>query len=221
MTRRTALMYERARQALASHGRLAALVAIAAAVALGSVALVLLSGGGTPQPAASKSPSALSAPAGSAASAPTTNGVPAGPPAAGMPLRPKNPHKVAEWKAGHGGVALADVTQQMGTVLMSHGLKQYPTMRQACAKLSSAVAAARAAAPIPDTTLETAYKRALATLARGAATCLAGVSIHQSGIEETAVHVNQTLVSRAVSELATGVKQLYHATEKIRTIKQS
>ena len=214
-------MYERARQTLASHGRLAALVAIAAAVALASVALVLLSGGGTPQPAASKSPSALSAPAGSAATAPAFRGAPAGPPAKGPLLSPKNPRLVAKWKAGHGGVALANLSQQLGTALMSHGLRQYPVMLQACAKLSSAVAAARAAAPIPDAVLERAYERALTTLASGAATCRAGVSIHQSGLEETAVHVNQAVLGQAVSKLSTGATQLYTATEKIRTIKQS
>jgi hypothetical protein len=56
---------------------------------------------------------------------------------------------------------------------MANGGRQYPEMRTACIKLTSAVSTATAAPSIPDTAMQQAYLKALAALKTGAADCLA------------------------------------------------
>lgn len=142
-----------------------------------------------------------------------------GQPAPGMvhvaPLPPGVKASLQGWAAGHGGAALALVSQQLGVSAQAGGLHLYLTMKQACTQLSTAVTAANAGPPIPYAALQDQYTRALAQLAGAAADCRAGISARANG-ESVTMTVNQAMLRRARAELAAGASELYAATSHIR-----
>jgi len=104
----------------------------------------------------------------------------------------------------------------MGNAMQAGGLRLYPTMRLACTKVSDAVTAARTSPPIPDAVMQRWYTRALTALARAAADCRAGISVHAYGDESTRTRERPRALSRSRAEFATGARDLFLATGKIR-----
>ncbi len=135
-------------------------------------------------------------------------------------MKPRNPRKVAAWNAGPGGAALAAINAHLGTALMAHGIGKFTQMRQACASLASDVKAARMGPAIPNTAMESLYKKALASLASGAASCEASISSNQEGLENSAIKKNSALLAAAVSELNVGIRELYSATAVVKMFKK-
>jgi hypothetical protein len=219
-------MVKSARQILwPSRHRAIWVTAYAVVALLGLSTLAYFTVIGTPGPATSGSPAAVSAPASHVPTA--TPGSPGnggqagnGAQAGTEPMTTKNRAGAAAWNAGHGGAALAAVSGQLGTTLMTHAARQFLLMRQACATLAADVRSAQQSPPIPDTAMETAYKRALAGLGKAAAECRAAISSHQEGVEDVEVHENTALLDEATSGLSTGAKDLYLATETIKTMKR-
>jgi hypothetical protein len=158
----------------------------------------------------------------SSGSAAVANGaVPASPvqpvtPASDLALIPGQPAKVAVWNSGRGGAALAAVSHDFGDALMAHGARQFVEMKQACSKLATAVTTARAMAPIPDAAMQRLYGKALAEMAKGAADCRAAISSHREGVEDLVVHEDTSMLNRAMSLIAAGANDLYHAIGKIK-----
>ncbi len=85
-------------------------------------------------------------------------------------------------------------------------------------KVVGAVAVAKASAAIPSAALQLRYGRALARFARAAADCEAGISAHPYGDEAIETHQNQHVLHRAMSEFATGAKELFRATARLREL---
>ena len=208
-------------------------IALAAAVAVAGYAAANVDGGGNARPAAGVN---ASAPAGPGATG-STGGPPRGaipnpdatePVPAAIPspagaatststhLSRKKAASLARWKAGRGGAAFSLLSAQMGDAMQSGGLRLYPTMRVACTKVSTAVTAARAGPPIPDAAMQRRYIRALAALARAAADCRAGISVHPYGDEDTRIGVHPRALRRSRAEFATGARDLFLATGKIK-----
>lgn len=165
-------------------------------------------------------------PGGSPVSGTSASGVPAGPatgrPVAPLvtgptPIKPANPHEVKVWYAGSAGKALKQVTNDIGAVLMAHGSHQYTQMLRECQLLATAVKAARALPPIPDSSMQGLYYTSLNDFTSGTASCQAGITQRPEGAENVVTDVNQPVVSQAVSALSAGVKQLYLATGALRT----
>jgi len=123
--------------------------------------------------------------------------------------------QVSRWEAGPGGKALAAVTAQMGYALQAAGTGVYPSMKQACTSLASAVRTAQAGPPIPDAVMQRTYGVALAKLSQGAGNCQSAISVSVDD-ESTNVHVHKALVEQSRMELATGSKTLYKATAEVR-----
>ena len=138
----------------------------------------------------------------------------------GSAVKPANSLKVAVWNAGRGGAALRAVSAQLGTVLMMHAAEHVPEMRQACQALNAAATAALAATPIPDVTMQLWYKRALDDIGAGAADCRAAISSKLHGDEDLVVHQDAALMSRAMSELTTGARELYKATAYVKPLER-
>jgi hypothetical protein len=134
------------------------------------------------------------------------------------PLTPRHPAQVAAWKTGHGGAALAVVSTQLGHIMMTHDFRQFPDTKQACSKLAFAVKTAWASPPIPDAVMQQSYQAALAALAKAATGCQAAISVRQDGEEDLMVHEDVPMLNRAMSEIASGAKDLYRATDKIKTL---
>ncbi len=203
-------MFESVRQVLWSrrhHGR--RIVAYAVLALLGLSAVTYVTVAGRPGPTASTAAGKL---AGTALAVPASQAVGQDSNAA---LNPSHPAKVAAWDGGHGGRALAVVSAELGDVLMTHDVRQFLEMKQACSKLAAAVTNARAKAPIPDAAMERLYKRALGELATAAADCHAAISYRQNGVEDVVVHENSTLLDRAMAAAVAGAKDLYRGTAKI------
>jgi hypothetical protein len=132
------------------------------------------------------------------------------------PLQPTSKSQVARWNKGRGGTALAAVTVAADDAMMSRGTGAYPAMLLACHSLTAAVRQADAAPPIPDAAMEGEYAAALSAFKQGAASCLAGITQHVDGPEDTLTYVNKTVIGKASSALSTGLKDLYVATEALR-----
>ena len=161
-------------------------------------------GGAIPNPDATEPvPTAIPRPAGAATSTSSH-------------LSRKLAASLARWKAGRGGAAVSALSAQMGNAMQAGGLRLYPTMRLACTKVSDAVAAARTSPPIPDAVMQRWYTRALTALARAAADCRAGISVHAYGDENTRTRERPRALSRSRAEFATGARDLFLATGKIR-----
>jgi hypothetical protein len=101
---------------------------------------------------------------------------------------------------------------------MAHGADQFAQMRQACVSLASEVASASTQPPIPDSNMQILYKKALTSLAAGAAKCEAGISSHLEGDEDLVIHTDPVLLDTAMSQLDIGARELYSATYRIRTL---
>lgn len=132
-------------------------------------------------------------------------------------LRPSNPSVVKAWNAGAGAKALQQVTAVSGSALMAGTRKQYGEMLQYCEELSSAVETAQQAAPIQDTSMQKEYAAALSSLKQGTVHCVSGISQVSAGVEDTTININHTELGAAVSDLNTGINDLYVATEALRT----
>jgi hypothetical protein len=132
---------------------------------------------------------------------------------------PRNPTAVAAWKKGKGGAALTAISQHLGQVLMAYGVGEYTVMRQACARLTPAVATANESAPIPDTAMQVLYERTLNLLTTGAAACKAGITSQPDGPEDVVIHTNASLLGKALADFKTGTQGLYSETEAMKTLK--
>ena len=132
------------------------------------------------------------------------------------PLKPTDLAQVKAWEADSGGKALTQVTAQSGNVLMSHAGGQYPEMLQYCNALTTAVQTAEADSPIPDNAMQKMYAKSLTAFKAGAADCVAGITQHPEGVEDTVTNVNHADINKAVSELSLGINDLYIATEVLR-----
>ena len=71
-------------------------------------------------------------------------------------------------------------------------------------------------APIPDAAMQRLYDKALAEMAKGAADCRAAISSHREGVEDIVLHQDTVMLNQAMSLIAAGAKDLYHATGKIK-----
>jgi hypothetical protein len=218
-------MFKSARQILWPSTHRGRWITAGAVVALlGLSALLYVTVFGTSGPAAPGSPAAASGPASYAQAAPS-GPAPGGQAGSGAqvgsgPLTPKNPAAVAAWNTGRGGAALAAVSNQLGTTLMTHGARQFLLMKQACTTLAAAVRTAKHSPPIPDSAIQKAYTGALAKLGKAAAECQAAISSHQEGIEDVVVHENTAILDQATSALTHGIEDLYLTTEKIKTLRR-
>lgn|SRR5215813_1195648 len=127
-------------------------------------------------------------------------------------------HAAVNWQSGPGGKDLAAVSRWFGNALQAGGIRQYWTMRYACAQLAASAATAEAGPKIPDPAMQTLYTRALAELAKGAADCRMAIILKPSGDETVDTRVNTTLLKLSVSELATGARDIFRATAEIEIV---
>jgi hypothetical protein len=171
----------------------------------------------SPAPASSPAPVSSLAPASSASTTTGPSQQPVGP----VALIPSSPAQVATWKAGPGGAALTSLTSQVGNVLMAHAVGQFVQMRRLCVSLASDVKASSTQSAIPDPAMQNLYNKALTSLSAGAAKCESAVSSHQEGEEYLITQTSSSLMTSAMSQLNTGVRELYIATWGIKTLKKS
>jgi hypothetical protein len=132
------------------------------------------------------------------------------------PITPSDSALVKSWNAEAGGTALAAITVQAGSVMMAQSTREYSEMRQACGSLASAVQSAQAAPAIPDSAMEAKYTAALTAFKAGAAECSAAIAQSLEGVEDTVTTVNHAELNQSVTELETGLTDLYVATETLR-----
>jgi len=170
-------------------------------------------------------PGAAAGPAGSSTAAPNpdaTEPVPV-PSSAKLSTAPHLPRKLAaslaRWDAGRGGAGLTAVLNDLGNATQNDGLKLYAAMRRVCLTVSPAVATARASPPIPDATMQTWYAKGLASLAKAAVDCRAGISVQANGEESVQTEEIPAVLHRSESEFVTAAKELYRATAKIKALK--
>jgi len=104
---------------------------------------------------------------------------------------------------------------------MAHAVGQFVQMRRLCVSLASDVKASTAQSAIPDPAMQNLYNKALASLSAGAAKCESAVSSHQEGEEYLITQTSSSLMTSAMSQLNTGVRELYIATWGIKTLKKS
>jgi hypothetical protein len=203
-------------------------VALLAVAVFGAAAVYLVI------PKSSGGPSAATAPVPgvtsiSAAKVGTTTGPVAGspakqgiaasasPPQTGLkPLQPSDPGAVSSWSA-KAGKALAHITTQSENVVSARTAGNYPRMLRYCTALAAAVQDAENTPPIPDAAMQQMYTQSLNALKQGATDCAAGITLRFADIDEPGVVVNHAKVDRAMSELGTGVNDLYIATSALRT----
>ena len=133
-----------------------------------------------------------------------------------LPSRLRRP--AVNWQSGAGGKDLAAVSRWFGDALQAGGIRQYSTMRYACAELAASVATAEAGPRIPDAAMQTLYARALAELAKGAVDCRMAIIRKPSGDETVDTRVNTTLLKLSVSELAAGARDIFRATAEIEIV---
>ena len=206
----------------AQHRRLAALALAALALAV-IVGAVYASWPASSRESGHESAAAAPSRPGQPTSAGTGSARPAPQGAAELPigrvaLKPRNPGHVVAWNTGPGGAALSALSVDVGRVLIVHGAGQFAQMKQACVSLAADVATAGVRPPIPDPAMETAYRQALASLAAGAADCRAAISWRVQGDEDTVTKTSPALLARAKSELDAGIRDLYRATGRIKTL---
>lgn len=126
-----------------------------------------------------------------------------------------------KWNPGRGGAALAAVSSDLGSATQAAGAKRYVLMRPACSSLATAAKEAQAAPPIPDTSMQRLYVKALTTLGSAATVCLSGIDEHAYGDDGVETHENPALLSQAVSEFTLGARELYSATLKIEVAERA
>jgi hypothetical protein len=131
-------------------------------------------------------------------------------------LQPTNAPVVKTWNSGHGGRALAALTQQAGEVVIANATQQYADMLLDCEALSTAVDGAQQATPIPDTRMQLDYSLALTAFKLATGDCIAGIQVIPNGVEDTVTNVNQVDLAAAITELHTGTALLYVGTEMLR-----
>jgi hypothetical protein len=122
---------------------------------------------------------------------------------------------LARWDAGPGGAALAQVTGDLGDAMQASGVRQFGSMKQACASLATAVARAQTARPVPNAKIQRSYGQVLAQLAGAAAKCGAGISLYPTEDQGLQARENPSILHRAESELAAGAQNLHQATADI------
>jgi hypothetical protein len=132
------------------------------------------------------------------------------------PLRPSDPAQVKSWNAGKAGAALAQVTEDSGSVLMAYGSGEYPETLQACTALAGAVQKAEALPPIPDVAMQKLYVKSLDDFKSGITGCEAAITQHPEGVEDDVTDVNHAEMNTAISQFSVGTKDLYIATEALR-----
>jgi hypothetical protein len=125
---------------------------------------------------------------------------------------------VVSWQSGVGGHDLTTVSARLGAALQAGGIKQYTSMKSACAKLASSVTAAQAGPQIPDAAMQSLYTKALSELAKGAADCQTAISIKATGDETTQANVNMSTLRQATTELSAGATDIFRATAEIEIL---
>jgi hypothetical protein len=130
-----------------------------------------------------------------------------------LPTNAKN--LVLAWHAGRGGADLAIVSSLAGDALQAAGIRQYSTMKHACAQLAGSVSTAQAGPRIPVAAMQNLYANALAELAKGAADCRAAISSRPDGDETVQTAVNTNMLHQSMSELGGGVNGVFRATAEI------
>ena len=187
---------------------------LSAAIVVASLVAVYLTGalesGGT-RPSAG-SPVTTTSP--TAAAVPTAT-------SASQGLSEKEVASLTKWNAHRGGVMLTVMSSQLGNATQAAGLKLFAQMRQACSKLATAVAAAKAGPSIPDPVLQRQYTEALSTLAKATAYCERGISARPYGDEDIKTHENVAMVNKSLAAFAAGAKKLYRATAQIKALSLS
>jgi hypothetical protein len=123
--------------------------------------------------------------------------------------------RAANWQSGPGGTDLTAVSTRLGDALQAAGIRQYSAMKYACARLASSVPTAQAGPQIPDAAMQKLYAKALAELAKGAASCRSAVSSKTSGDETVETHIDPTLLRLSISELAAGARDVFRSTAEI------
>ncbi len=132
---------------------------------------------------------------------------------------PTSMHSSAvNWQSGPGGTDLAAVSSQLGDALQAAGIRQYLSMKHACAQLAGSVATAEAGPQIPDVAMQKLYTKALAELAKGAADCRTAISTTPSGGESVETHLDATMLRVSMSELAAGARDVFRSTAEIEII---
>lgn len=207
-------------------------VSVIAFAGLSAALIAVLIGAGTHQATVS-GPSAGAAPGSTASGRIPATGTPSGVTKANDSVI--SPTKMAEgggalslptskkrlafnWQSGPGGKDLAAVSRWFGDALQSGGVRQYWTMRQACAQLTGSVATAEAGPRIPVAAMQVLYAKALAELAKGAADCRAAITAHPNGDESVKTHVDSTLIKLSVAELAAGARDIFRSTAEIEIV---
>jgi hypothetical protein len=133
------------------------------------------------------------------------------------PLKPSNPARVKSWNAGKAGAALVQVTEDSGSVLMAYSSGMYPEALQACTALAGAVQQAEVLPPVPDAAMQKLYAKSLDDFKSGTAECEAAITQHLEGVEDDITDVNHPEINTAISQFNVGTKDLYIATEALRT----
>jgi hypothetical protein len=136
--------------------------------------------------------------------------------AVSLPTSKQGP--AVKWEAGRGGKDLAAVSRWFGDALQAGGIRQYWTMRYACAQLAGSVATADAGPKIPYPAMQMLYAKALAELAKGAADCRAAIASNPNGDESVHTHVDAALIKLSVSELAAGARDVFRSTAEIEIV---
>jgi hypothetical protein len=133
------------------------------------------------------------------------------------PLKPSDPAQVKSWNAGDGGATLTQVTEDSGSLLIAYGSGEYTETLQGCTALAGAVEKAVALPPIPDTAMQKLYVKSLDAFRSGITECEAAITQHPEGVEDDVTDVNHAEMNTAISQFSVGTKDLYIATEALRT----
>lgn len=132
------------------------------------------------------------------------------------PLTPSSPSKTSQWAASKPGSVMSQVTDASGLALQDYSVHDYVSTLRECSALAGAVKAASAQAPIPDSAMQKRYASALSSFASGAQSCSSAITQHSQGPEDVTTTVNHAVMAQALSDLSSGTRDLYVATEKLR-----
>lgn len=124
--------------------------------------------------------------------------------------------RVVSWQSGPGGRDLTAVSSRLGQALQASGIRQYTSMKNACAQLASSVTSAKAGPEIPGSAMQQVYAKALTELANGAADCQKAISVSVTGDETTQAHLDTATLHRASSEISAGATDVFRATAEIQ-----
>ena len=132
---------------------------------------------------------------------------------------PKNTQsQVISWQSGPGGTHLAAVSSGLGNALQAAGVRQYSSMKRACAQLAATVATAKAGPQIPEAAMQELFAKALAELAKGAADCQTAISVKLNGEGTVLAHLDTTMLHQSISELSAGATDVFRSTAEIQII---